>query len=79
VKIVNFVHIDTTWYEFHFFVTVFVLPWYINFKNSQILVPNGYVKIPIIVQHCKYPCGAKKIRNVFEMKNINSFLCKIKV
>ncbi len=30
--------------NFHIFASILVLPWYTNFKNSQIPILNGYVK-----------------------------------
>ncbi len=52
VEYVNFVHIDTIWYEFSYFHPNTGIAMVYEFQKNQIPAPNGYVKNWIVVQHC---------------------------
>ncbi len=44
VEYVNFVHIDTIWYEFSYFHPNTGIAMVYEFQKNQIPAPNGYVK-----------------------------------
>jgi len=54
MKIVNFVHIDTTWYEFSYFHPNICTATIYEFQKNQIREPNGYVKNQILTRKQDY-------------------------